>query len=369
MHRQNFLTIFALFLLLLFLLPVSCSDNVTSSNNDADDKPDNDGEPLPAWLIPVDEVFDGGPGRDGIPALVFPQVANQSEINFMDDDELITAILIGDSVRGYPHQIMDYHEIVNDSMNDISFALTYCPLTGSAIGWNRTLNGATTTFGVSGLLYKNNLIPYDRMTGSNWSQMGLRCVNGSLRGEEPEVMPVLETSWATFKTLFPEASVMTRNTGHSRNYDRYPYKDYRTNDEFILFPTDFDDDRMPAKWRVLGVITPHASRVYPIDWFMTGTSVLNETYDGVNYVVVASLPLNLAVAYNRKLADGTVLEFSAVNDQLPAILTDNEGNVWDVWGRAISGPRTGTKLESVMSHYAYWFAWVAFHPGPAVYPY
>lgn len=364
MNRQNLLTIIAPLLFLAIIFPLSCSDKVTSSNND-----DLDNDSLPAWLIPVEQVFDGGPGKDGIPALVFPEVVNQSKITFMADDELITAILIGDSVRGYPHQIMDYHEIVNDSMNDISYAVTYCPLTGSAIGWNRTINGTTTTFGVSGLLYQNNLIPYDRQTGSNWSQMGLKCVNGSLRGEEPEIIPVIETSWGTFKKLFPEAGVVSRNTGHSRNYDRYPYGDYRTNDGYLLFPVEFEDDRVPAKWRVLGVITPHASRVYPIDFFAAGTSVMNETYDGLKYVVVASLPLNLTVAFSRKLANGTILEFSVLNDQLPAILRDNEGSVWDVWGRAISGPRTGTKLAPVTAHYAYWFAWVEFHPGPALYPY
>ena len=90
----------------------------------------------------------------------------------------MVGVKVGDEVRAYPHLILDWHEIVNDQISSTNYALTYCPLTGSAISWNRTFGGQTTTFGVSGNLYNSNLITYDRASDSNWSQMRLLCVQG-----------------------------------------------------------------------------------------------------------------------------------------------------------------------------------------------
>ena len=87
-------------------------------------------------------------------------------------------------------------------------AITYCPLTGTGIGWNRVISGNTTTFGVSGLLFNTNLIPYDRSTDSNWSQMKLECVNGQLLGETIPTFHVVETTWKTWKTMYPNTMVV-----------------------------------------------------------------------------------------------------------------------------------------------------------------
>lgn len=76
---------------------------------------------------------------------------------------------------------MHWHEVVNDDVNDLKVAITYCPLTGTAIGWDRQLNkNVITTFGVSGFLFNTNLMPYNRRTNSLWSQQRLECVNGPL---------------------------------------------------------------------------------------------------------------------------------------------------------------------------------------------
>ena len=98
----------------------------------------------------------------------------------MSEVELVVGIVIDGHARAYPHKILDWHEIINDKIGNTAFAITYCPLTGTALGWDRTVNGTETTFGVSGLLYNTNLIPYDRLTGSYWSQMLSKSIRGSL---------------------------------------------------------------------------------------------------------------------------------------------------------------------------------------------
>ena len=90
---------------------------------------------------------------------------------------------------------------------------------------------------LSGLLYNSNLIPYDRETGSNWSQILNESVNGSLSGRKADLVQLVETDWDTWRAMYPETRGVSTSTGFSRTYGDYPYSDYKTNNDFFLFPT------------------------------------------------------------------------------------------------------------------------------------
>lgn len=117
---------------LFSILIIACSMGLISCNFSGTDSA-IDGE----WLIPVVQVVDGGPGKDGIPSIDNPQFVPLNQAGYVGDNRLVAGIKIGDVVRAYPHQMMDRHEIANDKIGNTSFALTYCPLTGTGIGWNR----------------------------------------------------------------------------------------------------------------------------------------------------------------------------------------------------------------------------------------
>lgn len=314
------------------------------------------------WLIPVREVYDGGPGKDGIPALVNPQFTAASNVNYLADNDLVIGIKLGNQIRAYPHPILDWHEIVNDDIDDTLLAITYCPLTGSGIAWNRVLgNGLQTTFGVSGLLYNSNLIPYDRASNSNWSQMRLQCVNGELKGQFASTYPIVETTWKTWKEMYPETRVLSSNTGYSRPYGTYPYGDYKT-DPLLIFPISNIDNRLPPKERILGIIAESTSKVYRIGWFPDSVGLMNDSFKNLDIVVVGSNGKNFALSYERKLSDGTALTFSPVQNALPVVMIDNEGTKWDLFGKAVAGQRVGLELKPTRSYIAYWFAWGTFFP-------
>ena len=99
------------------------------------------------WLIEENKVLDGGPGKDGIPELTNPGFITVEEATYLKDNDLVIGFVSGVEILAYPHAILNWHEIINDDVNDISLAITYCPLTGTGIGWNRNLDGNTTTFG------------------------------------------------------------------------------------------------------------------------------------------------------------------------------------------------------------------------------
>ena len=332
----------------------------------------NDSLLFDGFLVPPQEIFDGGPGPDGIPAISSPAFTQDFTLSDIQPDQLVIGVKIGDDARAYPHAIMDYHEIVNDRFafdgpkQDVT--LSYCPLTGSAVLWKSFVGSADTSFGVSGLLYNSNLILYDRETQSLWSQMLEQAIAGQELQRIPDKLQVVETTWGTWLEMYPHTLLLLIEPSEFNfPYDRYPYGTYRTNSTLLFPVNNSDDDRLHRKERVLGITVGNFSKVYPIDRFAASVSVVNDRVGDMDVVVTGSANQNFAVVYNRQLEDCTTLDFNPVENQLPVVMIDNEGNRWDVFGTALSGPRAGTQLQKTNSYIAYWLAWTAFFPGADIF--
>ena len=350
-------TIFSFISFVLLLVSCSTSSTEVTPLNPEGGDPDN----LSAeWSIPVAEVLDGGPGRDGIPALVNPVFVSASEAQFLSDEDLVVVFKDGNDVRAYPHIILDWHEIVNDNVGEVSIAVTFCPLTGTGIGWGRRINGVETTFGVSGLLYNTNLIPFDRLTDSNWSQILQESVNGELRGQEVELYQLLETNWAAAQLLFPGIRVVSTSTGFSRTYGTSPYGDYNTNNDRFLFPVD-KDSRLPLKEKVLAVLDDTDAKVYRFTDF-SNENLIRDSFKEKDYLIVGNTDFMFAFELQGSLNQ---LEFTyvlgGVGQDSDIILEDDEGNSWNVFGEAVSGPRQGEKISASSAMMAQWFSIPAFY--------
>ncbi len=344
-----------LFIFLAVLSISACGNNDDLSNADPED-----------WAISPSQVFDGGPGKDGIPSVDSPHFSSIAGIEaegFLTDNDLVIGVFRnGIAGKAYPHPILDWHEIVNDNIGDLNYALTYCPLTGTGVSWNRDINGSTTTFGVSGKLYNTNLMPYDRETDSYWSQLRLDCVNGDLLNQKIETTQILETTWATWKKAFPDAVVMNTDTGFDRNYTAYPYGDYRTNHSNIIFPVSNLDERLPAKERVLGVLGESIQKVYSIELFENDRIIFDEV-DGVSNIVIGSKADNFILAFE----DPGLNNLQFVSDQLPIVASDEDGNVINMGGKIIEGPNQGQSLVPLNSFMGYFFAFGTFYEDMEVY--
>jgi hypothetical protein len=112
--------------------------------------------------------------RDGIPALTDPELVTPDSpwVEYLLPTDRVIGLEIDRQFLAVPHNILWWHEIVN--FNDLGLAVTYCPLTGSSMVFRRdVVQGAE--FGVSGLLFKNNLVMFDRAAvggeDSLWPQM------------------------------------------------------------------------------------------------------------------------------------------------------------------------------------------------------
>ncbi len=336
---------------LAFLLVFACSgDDGSLSEGSSQD-----------WIIPAAEVIDGGPGKDGIPSIDNPIFAGiEEEEGNINDSDLVVVVAVGQEVRAYPHNILDWHEIVNDRIESLNIALTYCPLTGTAIGWDREVDGQVTSFGVSGLLYNSNLMPYDRNTDSYWSQMLNQSVRGANVSREIARYPVVEMTWKAFKNYYPDGLVLTRRTGVSRRYGDYPYGDYRSNGS-LLFPVSHSDNRIFGKARVHGIQRGGITRVYQFSDFETN-SVVTDQVDGTQVVLFGNKEASFIVSFEVPQINGEELLFSAIEGESPDIVAgDQFGNEWNIFGKAISGPNTGQQLVATSSYMGFYFSWVAFN--------
>lgn len=333
-------------------------DNNSDNNND---NPSSDGV---TWLINKSLVFDGGPGKDGIPALINPDLIDATAAVYLDDDDLVIGLKFGDDIIAFPHKILDWHEIINVDVNNRSIAITYCPLTGTAVGWNRVINNSKTTFGVSGLLYKNNLLPYDRATDSYWSQLKLECVNGELIGEIPKTTSFPEMKWETWKKLYPKTKVVSTNTGHSRNYEKYPYGSYKTNNTYFIFPTDALHSNIAAKDRVHAIIMDGTAKVFQFRDFRNG-SVIRDQFLNRDILVVGNPEFIVSFELDESTQN---LNFTYNYTDSEIVLSDDEGNNWNIFGEALSGPKKGTFLKlTETSMMAYYFSIDNFYPDIRIY--
>jgi hypothetical protein len=73
---------------------------------------DGNSAPRSEWLVPKNEVVDGGPGVDGIPPLTSPSYESAMTIGTVQPDDLVIAVPHEGQIFVYPHDIMDWHEIV-----------------------------------------------------------------------------------------------------------------------------------------------------------------------------------------------------------------------------------------------------------------
>ncbi|WP_303318697.1 DUF3179 domain-containing protein [Flavivirga abyssicola] len=340
-------------------LLISCSSSDINNDTTPGGANNNSGQ----WLIPISDVKDGGPGKDGIPSIDNPNFTTADNANFLNDNDLVVGVVKGNQAKAYPHIILDWHEVVNDEIDNAFITLNYCPLTGTAFAWESMSNGTKSTFGVSGLLYNANLILYDRNTDSNWSQLRLECVNGPLINNKPELIDVVETNWKTWKTLYPNTEVLTPQTGFSRTYGISPYGDYATNHNRFIFTPEITNSALPNKRRVYAIIAQDKSKVYQFSDFNNG-NIIRDTFKAEDYLIVG----NEDVIYGYKLTDehkDLVFEYDFNGSE--AFFKDNEGNKWSIFGKAIEGPREGETLLSVKSVVSYWFAIAAFYPDPEIY--
>jgi hypothetical protein len=328
--------------------------------------------------IELSELTAGGPGKDGIPSIDKPKFIPVEEAGqWLKGKEPVIAVNIDQVAKAYPLQILIWHEIVNDAMNDIPVVITFCPLCYSAIVFERRLEGTVLEFGVSGFLRHSDLIMYDRKTESLWQQFTGEALVGEYTGKKLKRLPGQIISFKQFRERWPDGVVLSRETGFVKPYGQNPYIGY---DDIKQSPFLFkgpSDGRLPPMEKVIAVTIGESNKAYPYS-ITQKTGVIHDIIEDVNIVVFHGKGAVSALDQKR-IADsahiGSTGVFSPIVDN--KTLTFNKTSngfqdtqtksTWDITGKAVDGPLKGKQLERFIHGDYFAFAWLTFQVDTAIY--
>jgi hypothetical protein len=313
-------------------------------------------------IVPLDQIVSGGPPPDGIPSIDSPKFISIDGGNkFLGDSDKVVGININGDIRAYPLQILVWHEIVNDNVGGIPVAITYCPLCFTNQVFSRTVNNTILEFGTSGKLYNSNLVMYDRLSKSLWSQALGEGIVGKYAGIKLQKLPFDVAYWKDWKQLYPQSKVLSKDTGSARPYGADPYGDYYTSPD-ILFPISNRDSRLGLKEIVVGLENRlyKAYKLHDIEKL----KVINDQLNNKSVTLFSLHPM-MARLFDPSVNGQTLLfKYNFTNNTF----TDKQtGSQWNFEGKSIEGPMKGKQLLRLPFDEGYWFEWAAFHPGTKVY--
>ena len=311
--RKNRLLILISVLIAIIVIQLS---KIATSNNGFD---------LSNAVIPSEQIMQGGPPKDGIPAISNPKLVSADQAIHVSAKDRIVGITIKGVSRAYPISILNWHEIVNDEINGQHFAITYCPLCGTAVAFDANIDGKVTEFGVSGLLYNSDVLLYDRNTESLWSQISSSAVTGELVGTSLKRIPISHTTWQDWRNKHPDTLVLSDDTGYSRDYARNPYAGYEKSRSLFFAVSNRAPDTYHPKELVVGLEDNGVYKAYPfIELEKNGKPSFSDSINGKNITI------------------------NWDND-------NRSVNIFDSNGEEIAGIQ------------GFWFAWFAFHPDTEVF--
>ncbi len=300
--------------------------------------------------IRLEEITWGGVLKDGIPSLDNPQMIAADAADYLRGDDLVFGVAINGDLRAYPLRIMGWHEMFNDVIGGVPVALAYCTLCGSGILFDTKVKGqkAPLVFGSSGFLYRSNKLMFDRKTHSLWNQFTGKPVSGPLvdSGLELAQRPVVIAKWQDWRKANPATTVLSLETGHSRNYGSgIVYRDYFASKD-LMFPAVVDEKALRQKDYVFGLRLFGGAKAWPLQAFVR-KPVINDAFAGHSVVLIGDATQRSVRAYSRGEE-----QFALRGDRLKS----TDGAVWQIGEDALT-TADGRSLPRLAGQISYWFAW------------
>lgn len=310
----------------------------------------------------LDNISSGGPPKDGIPPIETPTyVSIDHAATSMDAYDKVFVFEGEEEVYLYPQSILVWHEIVNDVIDNQAISITYCPLTGSTICYEGTIdNYENNTYGTSGKLLNSNLVMYDRATDSYIPQILGIGINGKLEGISLNTLPIHWSTWENAIDAYPDAKVLSMETGFLRDYTRDPYGTYQPEDnksyyanDGVIFPLMHQHKGLYSdKKVVIGV--KHQDNSMAIDPVRVQKDlVVNFSIGDIEAVALWDSNIKTVRVYSRDF-EGALLDFESSENNY----TDQFNRIWSTSGKT----EDGMTLSTITYFDVMWFAWYAYYP-------
>jgi hypothetical protein len=226
------------------------------------------------------------------------------------------------------------------------------------------VEGRPLTFEVFGLL-QGVLTMIDRETETVWTHLDGKALRGILDGARLTMIPVPQMTWSEWKESHPDTLVLSPDTPFQSRYGPARIGVFNRRE------AQFGDQRLPANALVVGVEVENIFKGYPLPELSAAGGLVNDTLSGQPLLVVYDGDAQTGLAYSRRV-EGQTLEFYNAAPQGAAPrsleLRDRQtDSVWDLQGRAVSGPLKGVTLEFVPSFISEWYGWSGYHPETALF--
>ena len=306
----------------------------------------------------LDNKLSGGPPPDGIPPIEEPDYLTVEEASpDMEANEPVFVLELNNEVYIYPQRVLVWHEIIN--LEDL--ALTYCPLTGSAITY-KLPEGSETSFGTSGSLINSNLLMYDRHSEAFISQIDGVGLDKDLKGVELETLPTYWMEWQVARKTYPSGKVLSTETGFIRNYNSDPYGSYVNEvsgnyytESSLIFPALVEDieNVFHEKYSVIGIKSGN-QRLALDPAFIEDEVIFKFELNGEDYISFYDENIaNIRIFSNEK---NLFIDF-----ERGKIVTES-GQEFNLKGRS----ENDGELKSPIYFEVMWFAWYGFYPDTEV---
>lgn len=327
--------------------------------------------------LKLDQLLLGLLPLDAIPPIDAPEFTPAIEADtWLTSDDFVMGVRYRGITKAYPIRILNRHEIVNDDFFGEAIVVTYCPLCNSGLAFLAPeIDGQIVRFGNSGGLYQSDLLMYDRVTRSLWSQITGEAIVGRAVGEVGELhrIPVDIVPWGLWRDEHPDTLVLTRpkTVFTPQGLVQIPPEIYDDNSSEEAYRSQdipvgtrlpsgvlFNDGRLRAMDDVIGVIVDGSAKAYAKTAF--DEQLLLNDWISETSILAVKTPAGELKFFDRQLNQhGRTLEFELVNGRLIDIQTQS---VWSFHGEALSGELVGAQLEEIVGIPSFWFAWTAFHP-------
>src|SRR5574337_604511 len=209
--------------------------------------------------------------------------------------------------------------------------------------------GKPITFGVSGRLWKDALVIYDRETSSLWSHVTGTAIAGPLEGQRLTPYPASHTTWKQWKRLHPDTMVLTKQASFGIEGTHDTYQGYFDDpDRLGISGTRTPDTVLPGKEFVLGLSLGNTHNAY-LYRDLNRQPLVQDAVSGEPILVAFSAREATAIAFSRRVGE-RVLEFSDIREvDGDLVMEDRQtGSTWQaLTGTAIRGQLSESRLRQL----------------------
>ncbi len=123
--------------------------------------------------------------------------------------EYVIGLVINGKAKAYPYSLLSKHSVVNDLFQGIPILVVFEKDSATGMVFKRKWNDSILAFKQTQLKGQKGIFLADDATGSVWNGLTGRAVQGQLKGQRLEPVPVTPSFWFGWVDHYPKTKIFT----------------------------------------------------------------------------------------------------------------------------------------------------------------